>query len=131
MILMSRRGTPTVGAQRRREEHDTDVASRHSDRRCAAPKGGAMTIKGNVKCAALAAALASFAASSSAAAKQAVPEIQFDANVNYLKFPETLPWGEVAGVALDARRHLFAYVRTGAINALHEQVAASLYEFGP
>lgn len=62
---------------------------------------------------------------------QSVPEIRFDANVDFLKPPATLPWGEVAGVAIDARRHLFAYVRTGATNTLHGQVAASLYEFGP
>ena len=88
-------------------------------------------MKSRFASAVFAAALSSLTVSSSTAAQQAVPEIQFDANVNYLKFPETLPWGEVAGVAFDTRRHLFAYVRTGAINTLHEQVAASLYEFGP
>jgi len=60
-----------------------------------------------------------------------VPEIAFDANPDYLKVPTTLPWGEVAGVAIDAKRHLFVYVRTGAQNTLHAQVAAQLYEFGP
>src|SRR3954468_2423937 len=62
---------------------------------------------------------------------QQVPEIQFDANPNYLKLPANLPWGEVAGVALDSRRHLFVYVRTGAQNSLHGQVSAQLFEFGP
>src|SRR5262249_11763820 len=62
---------------------------------------------------------------------EGVPEIQFDANPNYLKLPANLPWGEVAGVALDKRRHLFVYVRTGAQNTLHTQVAAQLFEFGP
>src|SRR6202000_2318816 len=80
--------------------------------------------------AALAIGLASLSAPVSAVA-QAVPEIPFDANVDFLKFPSTLPWGEVAGVGFDSRRHLFAYVRTGAINTLHAQTAASLYEFGP
>jgi DNA-binding beta-propeller fold protein YncE len=73
---------------------------------------------------------AAFALSSAPARAQGVPEIAFDANTDFLKFNPTLPWGEVAGVAIDSRRHLFVYVRTGAQNSLHGQVAASLYEFG-
>lgn len=64
-------------------------------------------------------------------AAQAVPEIAFTANPDFLKVPAGLPWGEVAGVAQAANRHLFVYVRTGATNTLHGQVAAQLYEFGP
>ena len=64
-------------------------------------------------------------------AQQSVPEIQFTANPDYLKLPANLPWGEVAGVALDVKRNLFVYVRTGATNSLHGQVAAQLYQFGP
>jgi sugar lactone lactonase YvrE len=75
--------------------------------------------------------LAAALAARSLSAQQNVPEIQFTANPEYLKVPASLPWGEVAGVALDARRNLFVYVRTGAANTLHEQVAAQLYQFGP
>src|ERR1043166_8192634 len=81
--------------------------------------------------AALVAALSSLSAPSSAAAQQSVPEIPFDANVDFFKVPTTLPWGEVAGVAMDSRRHFYVYVRTGAVTTLHGQVAAALYQFGP
>jgi DNA-binding beta-propeller fold protein YncE len=66
-----------------------------------------------------------------AAAQQPVPEIRFDANVDFLKLPVNLPWGEVAGVVQDAHKHLFAFVRTGVRSTLHGPVAAQLYEFGP
>jgi hypothetical protein len=67
---------------------------------------------------------------STAGAQQAAPEIRFDADPNFLKIPTNLPWGEVAGIAMDSRRHYFVFVRSGAINTLHGQVAAQLYEFG-
>src|SRR4051812_25003991 len=76
-------------------------------------------------------AVSALAGALSSAGAQAVPEIRFDANPDFLKPPVTLPWGEVAGVAIDARRHFFVYVRTGAQNSLHGQVSAQLYEFGP
>jgi DNA-binding beta-propeller fold protein YncE len=63
-------------------------------------------------------------------AQQPVPQIAFSADVDFLKVPLSLPWGEVAGVALSPQKHVYVYVRTGAANALHAQVAAALYEFG-
>ena len=51
------------------------------------------------------------------AAQQAVPEIRFDANVDFLKLPANMYLGEVAGVAIDARRHLFVF--TSAPGAQH------------
>jgi len=44
-----------------------------------------------------------------------VPTIQFDASVDFLKLPPDLYFGEVAGVAMDARRHLFVFSRTGSL----------------
>ena len=44
---------------------------------------------------------------------QNVPEIPFDAQ-DVLKMPPDLYVGEVAGVALNSRRHIFVYTRTGA-----------------
>jgi DNA-binding beta-propeller fold protein YncE len=70
-------------------------------------------------------------AASAALAQQPVPEIKFDANVNYLTLPANLYLGEVAGVAMDARRHLFVYSRTGVRSTLHGQSSAQLFEFGP
>src|SRR5262245_61324830 len=45
--MISNRRTPTGGAKRRREEHMISNR-RNSDRRCEAPKGGAMVVAQNV-----------------------------------------------------------------------------------
>src|SRR3954468_16787972 len=42
-----------------------------------------------------------------------VPEIGFDASVDFLKLPPDLYLGEVAGVAANSRGQLFVYTRTG------------------
>jgi len=67
----------------------------------------------------------------SVAAQSPVPEIRFDATTDFLKLPPNLYLGEVAGVAMDARRHLFVYSRTGTRSTLHGQSSAQLFEFGP
>ena len=60
-----------------------------------------------------------------------VPTIQFDASVDFLKLPPDLYFGEVAGVAMDARRHLFVFSRTGSRTTVHGAAASQLFEFGP
>jgi len=62
---------------------------------------------------------------------QSVPEIRFDATADFLKLPPNVTFGEVAGVAMDSRRHLFVYSRTGTRSTLHGQSSAQLFEFGP
>ncbi|HEY4132861.1 MAG TPA: hypothetical protein VGM50_19765, partial [Gemmatimonadaceae bacterium] len=62
---------------------------------------------------------------------QRVPEISFDATADFLKLPAGLQFGEVAGVALDARRHLYVFSRTGSRSSVHGGVASQLFEFGP
>jgi len=62
---------------------------------------------------------------------QTVPEIRFDATADFLKLPPTVTLGEVAGVAMDARRHLYVFSRTGSRSTVHGGVAAQLFEFGP
>src|SRR5262249_50226090 len=74
--------------------------------------------------------LASLAASA-VIAQQPVPEIRFDATVDFLKLPPNVNFGEVAGVAMDAHRHLFVFSRTGTRSTLHGQSSAQLFEFGP
>ena len=59
------------------------------------------------------------------------PEIPFDATVDFLKLPPNTYFGEVAGVAIDARRHLYVFSRTGSRSTLHGEVASQLFEFGP
>jgi DNA-binding beta-propeller fold protein YncE len=68
---------------------------------------------------------------SAAMSQQPVPEIRFDATIDFLKLPPDVYLGEVAGVAMDARRHLYVYSRTGTRSTLHGQSSAQLFEFGP
>ena len=60
-----------------------------------------------------------------------VPEIRFDASADFLKLPPNVSFGEVAGVAIDARKHLYVFSRTGARSTVHGGVASQLFEFGP
>jgi DNA-binding beta-propeller fold protein YncE len=46
-------------------------------------------------------------------AQLAAPEIAFDSAVEPLKIPETVPVGEVAGVATNSKGDVFVYTRTG------------------
>ena len=59
------------------------------------------------------------------------PEIPFDASIDFLKLPAGMNFGEVAGVAIDARRHVYVFSRTGARSTLHGAAASQLFEFGP
>jgi len=51
--------------------------------------------------------------SSAFAPQPAVPEIAFESNTNLLKLPADLYLGEVAGVALNSKGHIFIYSRGG------------------
>jgi hypothetical protein len=44
---------------------------------------------------------------------QAVPDIAFDTNADFLKTPENVFVGEVGGVATNSRGQVFVYTRTG------------------
>jgi hypothetical protein len=59
----------------------------------------------------IAAALAATAAVVSA--QLTVPEIQFDANADLLKFPDNIHMGEAAGVATNSKGDVFLYTRVG------------------
>jgi DNA-binding beta-propeller fold protein YncE len=62
---------------------------------------------------------------------QAVPEIRFDATTDFLVMPSSgLQFGEVAGVAVDQRHHVFVFSRTGSRGTVHGEVASQLFEFG-
>lgn len=65
------------------------------------------------------------------AAQQVVPEIRFDAQADLLKLPPGMHLGEVAGVAVNSRRHIFIYVRSGERSTVHGATAAQLFEFSP
>src|SRR4029078_13465359 len=66
-----------------------------------------------------------------AATPAPVPEIQFEASADFLKLPAGMNFGEVAGIAVDGRNHVYAFVRTGARSTVHGGVASQLFEFGP
>ena len=63
---------------------------------------------------------------------QAAPDIPFDVQ-DVIKMPENLYLGEVAGVALNSKRHIFVYTRTGADDGstILEPRSARIFEFNP
>src|SRR5207237_5064325 len=65
------------------------------------------------------------------AAAQSVPEIPFEGKTDFLKLPPNVHLGEVAGVATDAKRHLYVFTRTGQRSTVHGASASQLFEFGP
>jgi len=64
-------------------------------------------------------------------AQQPVPEIRFDATADFLRLPAGMYFGEAAGVAIDARRHVYVFSRTGTRSTVHGQASSQLFEFAP
>jgi len=66
------------------------------------------------------------------AAQQSVPEFAFDSVSNFLKLPPGMNFGEVAGVAVNARGHVFVFTRSNSAGGpAYAPSAAQLLEFGP
>jgi len=63
---------------------------------------------------------------------QTAPDIPFDVQ-DVIKMPENLYLGEVAGVALNSKKHIFVYTRTGADDGstILEPRMARIFEFNP
>ncbi len=59
------------------------------------------------------------------------PQIPFDADADFLKLPPDLYLGEVAGVAVNAQRHIFVFSRGNSTGPAYGATAAQLLEFGP
>jgi 6-bladed beta-propeller protein len=60
------------------------------------------------------------------------PEIPFDADPDFLKLPEGLNFGEVPGVAVNSKGHIFVFTRSNsAYGPAYGATAAQLLEFGP
>ena len=76
-------------------------------------------------------AAAALALAAQAAQAQGVPEIRFDGDINFLKLPNGMYFGEMTGIAIDARRHFYAFSRTGTRSTVHGQASSQLFEFGP
>lgn len=62
-------------------------------------------------------------------AQQAVPDIAFDGNVDFLKLPDTVYFGEVAGVAVNSKGHVFVFSRGGTVGPAFGAAASQLFEF--
>src|SRR5229473_8259980 len=68
------------------------------------------------------------AAAAQAAAEAAAPQIPFDA-VSLPLMPTGHTIGETEGVALNSKRHLFVYTRSGNLGPARGATAAELFEF--
>src|SRR6266498_5334379 len=60
-----------------------------------------------------------------------VPEIAFDGNVDALQPPADMQFGEVAGVAVNSKGHVFVFSRSNTTGPAYSAAAAQLLEFGP
>ena len=60
------------------------------------------------------------------------PEIPFDSVPDFLKLPEGMNFGEVPGVAVNSKGHVFVFTRSNsAYGPAYGATAAQLLEFGP
>ncbi|HME09993.1 MAG TPA: peptidyl-alpha-hydroxyglycine alpha-amidating lyase family protein [Bryobacteraceae bacterium] len=66
-----------------------------------------------------------------AVAQPTVPEIPFDSVPNVLKLPPDLYLGEVSGVALNSKGHIFIFSRGNSTGPAYGATASQLLEFGP
>ena len=65
-------------------------------------------------------------------AQQSVPDIPFDSVPDFLKLPPGMNFGEVPGVAVNSKGHVFVFSRSNsATGPAYGAAAAQLFEFGP
>jgi len=64
-------------------------------------------------------------------AQQQVPVIAFDSVPNLLKLPKNLYLGEVTGVAVNSKGHIFVFSRGNTSGPAYAAAAAQLLEFAP
>ena len=79
-----------------------------------------------MKCLALAAALC---LPVSLFAQQPIPAIKFQAQTDFFKLPPDLYFGEVAGVAVDSKGHVFVFSRGSTTGPAYGAAAAQLLKF--
>jgi len=66
-----------------------------------------------------------------ALAEDAVPEIPFDSVPNPLKLPPDMNFGEVTGIAVNSKNHVFVFSRGNSSGPAYGATAAQLLEFAP
>src|SRR3984957_19553102 len=65
-------------------------------------------------------------------AQQSVPDISFDSVPDFFKLPPGMNFGEVPGVAVNSKGHVFVFTRSNtATGPAYRPAAAQLLEFGP
>ena len=65
-------------------------------------------------------------------AQQSVPDIPFDSVPDFFKLPPGVNFGEVPGVAVDSRGHVYVFTRSNSAGGpAYAPAAAQLLEFGP
>src|SRR5262245_36422623 len=65
-------------------------------------------------------------------AQPGVPEIAFDSVLDFFKLPTGMNFGEVPGVAVNSKGHVFVFTRSNSANGpAYSAAAAQLFEFGP
>src|SRR4051794_39440571 len=65
-------------------------------------------------------------------AQQSVPDIPFDSIPDFLKLPAGMNFGEVSGVAVNSKGHVYVFTRSNSANGpAYAPTAAQLLEFGP
>src|ERR1700692_2705771 len=63
-------------------------------------------------------------------AQQSVPEMSFDSVPDFLKLPPGMNFGEVPGVAVNSKGHVFVFTRSNSANGpAYGAAAAQLLEF--
>src|SRR5436190_22315989 len=68
----------------------------------------------------------------SASAQPLVPDIAFDSSADFLKLPAGMNFGEVPGVAVNSKGHIFVFTRSNSASGpAYAPTAAQLLEFGP
>src|SRR5437773_11757762 len=65
-------------------------------------------------------------------AQQSAPEVEFDSVADFLKLPAGMNFGEVSGVAVNSKGHVFVFTRSNSAGGpAYAPTAAQLLEFGP
>jgi len=64
-------------------------------------------------------------------AQPPVPEIPFDSAPNFFKLPPDMNFGEVGGVAVNSKGHVFVFSRGNTTGPAYGASAAQLLEFAP
>jgi NHL repeat len=79
----------------------------------------------------LIATFAGFTVFAASALAQTAPLIAFDADIDFVKPPKDLYLGEVTGVAVNSKHHVFVFSRGGTTGPAYSASAAQLLEFAP